>query len=261
MLLRHRYSAGRSAEDYYREALRQWRDQPLLRNMRLACLALLTSTCMIEFLWVQETTGWLLGAAAALGATGYVVLNDWAPEHIENWHTGAESERRTEKTLRVLQPEGWHAVHDLPTPFGNIDHVVVGPGGVFLLNTKQLGGSAAVDGDVVRVTRRTNKRGGYTNSDMAGSTRGAAYDLHRELRQTLGRAPWVQGVVVFWNTFDEGPTESNRVVYLHGSDLAAWLRDQPARLRPEAVAAIGATLRARTAPSSQSVERDKVLAT
>ena len=85
---------------------------------------------------------------------GYVALTSWPPAHIENWKTGADAERRTEKTLRVLESEGWDAVHDLASPFGNIDHVIVGPGGVFLLDTKQMLGQVAVDGDTVRVSRR-----------------------------------------------------------------------------------------------------------
>jgi len=197
---------------------------------------------MTELLWIHQTVGWILGAIAALGVCGYGVLHDWAPEHIENWHTGADSERRTEKALRVLESEGWVALHDLSTAFGNIDHVVVGPGGVFLLNSKQHGGISTVEGDLVRVVRRTNVRGTYTNSDIANNTRGAAWGLNRELNGALGRAPWVQGVVVFWSPFDSAPTESNKVVYLHGDELVHWLRGQPTRLSPDAVARVAVAL-------------------
>ena len=47
----------------------------------------------------------------------------------------------TAKALRGLEDEGWIVMHDLPAGRGNIDHILVGPGGVFLLDSKRLDGS------------------------------------------------------------------------------------------------------------------------
>lgn len=43
-------------------------------------------------------------------------------------------------------PDDFHVIHDITTPFGNIDHVVVGPTGVFLLDAKNWRGIVAADG-------------------------------------------------------------------------------------------------------------------
>jgi hypothetical protein len=53
------------------------------------------------------------------------------------WRKGARGERFSGWLLGRL-PEGWHIFHDIPVGRrgANIDHVVVGPAGVFTVNTK-----------------------------------------------------------------------------------------------------------------------------
>lgn len=49
---------------------------------------------------------------------------------------GQEGEMFTGAELNQLMQHGYRVFHDLEFPYGNIDHVVVGPGGVFSINTK-----------------------------------------------------------------------------------------------------------------------------
>ena len=67
--------------------------------------------------------------AAALAAAGDLNARAWA--------LGAEGERRVAEALKAL-PEGWVALHDRLLYPGvtdsNIDHIVVGPGGIFMLD-------------------------------------------------------------------------------------------------------------------------------
>jgi len=56
----------------------------------------------------------------------------------ERWERGAEVEERTAEALAALPP-GWVVLHEVAWPgrrYANIDHVVVGPGGVFVIDTK-----------------------------------------------------------------------------------------------------------------------------
>ena len=48
----------------------------------------------------------------------------------------------------VLQkfPDSFYVINDLTTPFGNLDHIVVGPTGVFVLDTKNWRGVVSADG-------------------------------------------------------------------------------------------------------------------
>ena len=51
---------------------------------------------------------------------------------------GLEGERYTGQELSYLMPEGCWVYHDFPTDHGNIDHVIVAPGGVFTVETKAI---------------------------------------------------------------------------------------------------------------------------
>lgn len=53
-----------------------------------------------------------------------------------NARLGQEGEMFTGEELNQLLRVGYRVFHDLDYPYGNIDHVVVCPGGVFTINTK-----------------------------------------------------------------------------------------------------------------------------
>ena len=69
------------------------------------------------------------------------------------WRRGAEGEKEVAFQLRKLG-EGWRVLHSVPVGAGDtdIDHVVIGPSGVFTLNTKNhLGGRVSVNAKAVYV--------------------------------------------------------------------------------------------------------------
>jgi hypothetical protein len=63
----------------------------------------------------------------------------------ENWAQGAEGEETVGKILESLREQGWCVIHDVSFGRGNIDHVVVGPGGVSTIETKSRGGKVFPD--------------------------------------------------------------------------------------------------------------------
>ena len=70
----------------------------------------------------------------------------------ELWERGADGEQRTAEVLSQLPPE-WTVFHDLHWPgrqFANVDHVVVGPPGVFVVDSKNWSGTVTVKDDVLR---------------------------------------------------------------------------------------------------------------
>jgi hypothetical protein len=63
--------------------------------------------------------------------------------------------------------------------------------------------------------------------------RGEAARLKTEIEEATGVRTWVTAVVVFWSRFDPRVVEGDRVVFVHGDEVAGWLRDDPdARPRP-----------------------------
>lgn len=49
---------------------------------------------------------------------------------------GADAERWTAEELDKLDPRQWKVFHDVPVRWGNVDHVAVGPGRVYAIETK-----------------------------------------------------------------------------------------------------------------------------
>jgi hypothetical protein len=81
--------------------------------------------------------GLVLGGLAAMAA-GWGLRFRPSPDAIA-WRRGAAGERRTARLLGPLQGQGWVVLHDLAVPGSpaNIDHLVIGPGGVFVIDSKQ----------------------------------------------------------------------------------------------------------------------------
>ena len=65
----------------------------------------------------------------------------------ERYERGAEGERATGAILDGLRAEGWTVFHDVRwpgRPRANLDHVVVGPGGIFVIDSKNWSGRIEV---------------------------------------------------------------------------------------------------------------------
>jgi Nuclease-related domain len=64
-------------------------------------------------------------------------------EQARAWQRGAQGERRTARLLDRLGRDGYVVFHDLAVPgntSANLDHLVVGPSGVFVIDSKQWSG-------------------------------------------------------------------------------------------------------------------------
>lgn len=138
----------------------------------------------------------------------------------------AQAAQRTDELLRRLPPRAWTVLGEVDPRHG-IDHVLVGPGGVFAISSRKPEGTGARVRDGVLWLRRA----GDTRADSPGlainrQTLDAARALQREIRRRTGRGPAVRAVVVLWCEFPQGVVESSRIAFVHGRDLTAWL---PAR--------------------------------
>jgi hypothetical protein len=82
----------------------------------------------------------LLGLAAALAGWR---MRFHASEQARTWQRGAHGERRTARLLDRLTRDGYSVFHDLAVPGSpaNVDHLVIGPSGVFVIDSKQWSGS------------------------------------------------------------------------------------------------------------------------
>jgi hypothetical protein len=94
-------------------------------------------------------TGDVLAAQAGLPRAGLAglaaaVLVGWRlrfrpSEQARAWQRGAAGERQTARLLNRLGRDGYQVLHDLAMPDSpaNVDHLVVGPSGVFVIDSKR----------------------------------------------------------------------------------------------------------------------------
>jgi hypothetical protein len=89
--------------------------------------------------------GLMVGGLAAIVA-GWGLRFRPSPDAVA-WRRGAAGERRTARLLEPLDRHGWAVLHDLAVPGSraNIDHLVIGPGGVFVVDSKQYRGRLRLD--------------------------------------------------------------------------------------------------------------------
>jgi len=150
---------------------------------------------------------------------------------------------------------GWHVAHDLEGKYGNVDHFLVGPAGVFLLDSKNWAGAVTVANGVATVTPRDNPEAAWTAVGLAKRMRGASVGNKEALQATSGVRTWVHPVVVVWAPFAQRHVISDGIAYVAGDILAAWLSEQPIRLSPAAVSRLGAGVRERLRGADDPIGR------
>jgi hypothetical protein len=81
-----------------------------------------------------------------LGAIGVMVAADRLySDQAARWLRGAEGEQAVGAICALLEADGWHAIHDVSLGHGNVDHVLIGPGGIFSIETKSHRGRIPID--------------------------------------------------------------------------------------------------------------------
>jgi hypothetical protein len=149
------------------------------------------------------------------------------------WWQGAEGERQTAREIEKLDGD-WHCEHDIEYPYGNFDHVLVGPPGLFLLDTKSLTATVSAKDDTLIAGRVR-----YPGVVFRAAAKSINTSIERRLER---RCPWVQAVVVIWGDFPQARHEERDVVYMAGEELVAWITQLPQRVNAPQRAALRTAL-------------------
>lgn len=217
---------GGFAEQRYRERRMSW-----LRRVSWALPVLFLPVPVVALIGLTlhgRVSGFLWGLAIGLSGGAVIVIRDSPPSHIARWRVGAEGERATAKALRPLLREGWIVLHDIPTDHGNIDHLLIGPPGVFLLESKKLNGAVSIEQGCLRVRWHEDPNDGYDNDTIGRRAKAVAAAVHDAL-QTEFVSTWVQPLVVLWADFPQMTILSSDVAWVRGPDLARVLRARPTK--------------------------------
>jgi hypothetical protein len=155
------------------------------------------------------------------------------------WRRGAVGERRTARLLAPLERHGWAVLHDLAVPDSraNIDHLLIGPGGVFVIDSKQYRGRLQLD---------PSGRLWHGRSPLAPALRAVSFEADQaalvvtDPDVVVVPVMAVHGAHVPW-----GKVVMNGVPVVSARRLPSMLRELPGVLGPERIAALAHQARVR----------------
>jgi hypothetical protein len=184
----------------------------------------------------------VLGAVAAVAAAWRLRFQP-SPDAVA-WRQGAAGERYTARLLAGLERQGWVVLHDLAVPGsrGNIDHLVIGPGGVFVIDSKQYRGRLRLD---------SSGRLWHGRYPLAPALRAVDFEADQAARVltdpdvVVVPIVAVHGAQVPW-----GKVVMNGVPVVAARRLPSMLCALPAVLGPERVAGLADQARVRFHPAA-----------
>lgn len=146
---------------------------------------------------------------------------------------GSAGEAATASLLDQLPPT-WSAVHDLRWPGrqrANIDHLVVGPGGIFVIDSKNWSGGVTITDGILR-------QNGYRREREVASAADAAVSVAEVVAPYAGS---VQAVLCFTGQA-RVVGRAGDVALCHLENLWRFLLTRPEVLDPQQVADVNARL-------------------
>jgi hypothetical protein len=169
----------------------------------LLCIAVLLAwTSLSALAWGIASPRFIVSEFVCWAGLALVNRRDRA---IERWRKGADGERLVGRVLESLHEQGWRVLHDISFGGANIDHVAIGPGGIFTIETKSHSGRFPVD----RIDSRMLKQ---------------AWAEKKQLEEITGLP--VQPLLVFSRAYLQGRVSCRRdgVVVLPARMLAGYLQ-------------------------------------
>jgi hypothetical protein len=149
------------------------------------------------------------------------------------WRRGAEGEEAVGTALEKMRSRGWFTLHSVPVGKrgSDIDHVVIGPGGVFTINTKNHLGK--------RVS--CSSRGVWLTGHRQHYLRNSEHEANRASRLLSDACCFpvmVRGVIVIFAKEFRRKEQPDAVTVLASGELRRWLKKRPQLLDTDTVLSI-----------------------
>jgi Nuclease-related domain len=147
------------------------------------------------------------------------------------WRKGARGERRTARRLRRLVRRGYVVFHDLAMPGSraNIDHLLIGPSGVFVIDSKQYTG---------RIRQSLDGRAWHNYYPLDEQLQTVCAEA-RAVEATLG-APVIPLLCVHGASVQWGGLHAQGVAIVPGNQLHAALSADPVLSAADIAVLVGA---------------------
>ena len=204
-----------------------------------ACIAY---TFMAAYLWfaiLTSTSLTIFATVATALALAFIAWTVWEWRRVRvsghNYLLGAHGETRVADLLDDLKRNGYRVLHDQPAPgIGNIDHILIGPAGVFAIETKTRtkknpNEKVIYDGNTLTIA------GHVPDRDPIAQVSAGARFLSNRLREALDKNQFVQPVLVFPDWYVDSKPNA-KVWVMNPKQIFARIRSAPERLSREEIA-------------------------
>ena len=144
------------------------------------------------------------------------------------FNRGERGERHVADVLDELRSDGYRPIHDIVGDKFNVDHVLVGPGGVFAIETKYRSGNGQI---TFRSTEGVFVGNRLEEKDCLRQARANAKATSDLIYENCGRREWVMPIVVFvgdWKIKNKWRDTNVRV--FTPDRLLDYIRDQQPQL-------------------------------
>lgn len=146
--------AGGSAQSVYVRRKRRFDETRWDRLVPAIGVAVVAA--IVTFVLIERSNPMLAVVSGATIAAVILVRVLIPPQTTTAWATGAEGEEATARLIDPLAQQGFVVIHDRKIPGSprNIDHIVIGPTGVFVIETKNIAGRLRIEGGDLRIGGR-----------------------------------------------------------------------------------------------------------
>jgi hypothetical protein len=199
---------GRTAGQYARATVRRLRMRTLVT---LGVLAV--ATALLGRTFGLHSAAFLVSEIALLASM--FVISRYVLPLVERRDRGATGEEQVGGLLDPMSERGWRVIHDASLGRGNVDHILIGPAGIFTIETKSHPGP-------VRVAR------------VHGATLSQAQAQRRAIERVAGVE--VEPLIVFSRAWVDRPLARRKGVrVLPARMLVGYLARLRPRLSPEEI--------------------------
>jgi hypothetical protein len=187
-----------------------------------------------RYLVPREPKPWLLTMAALVPLSVAAWRIARLRPHMRQLKLGLQGERAVGQFLERLREQGYQVFHDIPGVGFNVDHVCIGPAGVFTIETKTWSKPIGRDARIRYDGTRLDVDGVSPDRDPVQQAHAQSRWLEQLLEETTGRRPPVKPVILFPGWFVEADGHAQQALWvLEPKALPHFLANEPQRLSTE----------------------------
>lgn len=159
-------------------------------------------------------------------------------KEIKSFKQGRDGEREVGMKLELLREQGFKVYHDIVRKNFNLDHVLVGTKGIFVIETKTYSKPIKGKCEIIYDGNKLSYAGKYQNEDPIDQAKAAKNWLKNYLKDSIGRDFNILPIIVFPGWYVESKVSLTDFRILNPKGLDKFMQNRKDELSTEDVALI-----------------------